>query len=581
MLAIELEFLTGHYVATAYDNRDLPEWPPHPARVFSALVATWASAGKPPAETAALEWLQQQPAPTIYASETHPRDALPVFVPVNDTSVVSPPSTARQRVNDAQQKLAAAKLGGKPKAITRAQKALAKAKQKLRDDTAKRIAASKITSDGMKAAVQLLPGGRNRQARSFPSVNPLDPRVRLSWNATPPSSVRDSLCNMCRRLVRVGHSSSFVRATVLNGKASEITHLDVFNPTKAGPITMRIPMSDQLDKLVTAHESHREVAPRVLPCSYQSYRRGDEMEIQDVQKTLFDPDWYLFVRRDRDPTSNTSGKGLRLPHTATVAVAEALRGALQKHCPRQPPPAIISGHEEDGRPGRDPHLAIVPLPYVASHHADGQILGIAVILPRTASENDRREVADAISEWEQNEQQHGQTPGHHDFVPGQDTPVMRLRMGRAGTMLVQRLVYGQPNLMTLRTSTWTSASHCWVSATPIALDRNPGNLHDRNARKRAKAFAEATKTIQRACTHVRLPQPAYVDVVRAAVLPGTTKPQNFPPFPLERRKHRRVLVHARLWFDEPVAGPVLLGAGRFFGLGLCRPIQLPKPEAKP
>jgi CRISPR-associated protein Csb2 len=30
-------------------------------------------------------------------------------------------------------------------------------------------------------------------------------------------------------------------------------------------------------------------------------------------------------------------------------------------------------------------------------------------------------------------------------------------------------------------------------------------------------------------------------------------------------------VHVELHFRDPVAGPILLGAGRYFGLGLCRP----------
>ena len=44
MLAIEVAFLTGRYVATAYNTRTETEWPPHPARLFSALVATHFSA---------------------------------------------------------------------------------------------------------------------------------------------------------------------------------------------------------------------------------------------------------------------------------------------------------------------------------------------------------------------------------------------------------------------------------------------------------------------------------------------------------------------------------------------------------
>ena len=44
---IEVNFLTGRYVATFHNDRRQPEWPPHPARLFSALVAAWADADEP------------------------------------------------------------------------------------------------------------------------------------------------------------------------------------------------------------------------------------------------------------------------------------------------------------------------------------------------------------------------------------------------------------------------------------------------------------------------------------------------------------------------------------------------------
>jgi CRISPR-associated protein Csb2 len=41
----------------------------------------------------------------------------------------------------------------------------------------------------------------------------------------------------------------------------------------------------------------------------------------------------------------------------------------------------------------------------------------------------------------------------------------------------------------------------------------------------------------------------------------------------------RALTHAVIRFSEPVAGPVILGAGRFVGLGLCRPLDNAEDEA--
>ena len=40
MLALEIECLLGRVLATARDGRDRPEWPPHPGRLFAALLAT-------------------------------------------------------------------------------------------------------------------------------------------------------------------------------------------------------------------------------------------------------------------------------------------------------------------------------------------------------------------------------------------------------------------------------------------------------------------------------------------------------------------------------------------------------------
>lgn len=50
----------------------------------------------------------------------------------------------------------------------------------------------------------------------------------------------------------------------------------------------------------------------------------------------------------------------------------------------------------------------------------------------------------------------------------------------------------------------------------------------------------------------------------------------FMPFPRHGRekKFQRVCVHAELEFEEPVAGPVMLGVGRYFGVGLCGPLEI-------
>src|SRR5690606_7274999 len=45
-------------------------------------------------------------------------------------------------------------------------------------------------------------------------------------------------------------------------------------------------------------------------------------------------------------------------------------------------PPAVSGHEADGSPTRDPHMAVVPLAFAGLPHADGRLLGFALVPPR-------------------------------------------------------------------------------------------------------------------------------------------------------------------------------------------------------
>ena len=63
MFAVAVELLARRYTAMQFNDRSEPEWPPHPARLFYAMVAAWADADEPDeAEHAALpNWYLSQP----------------------------------------------------------------------------------------------------------------------------------------------------------------------------------------------------------------------------------------------------------------------------------------------------------------------------------------------------------------------------------------------------------------------------------------------------------------------------------------------------------------------------------------
>lgn len=551
MLALRIEYLSGRSGSTEYNARDKAEWPPHPARVFSALVEAWGSAeGRSEAERLALEWLETAGPPAICASDVTAREVLMHYVPDNPVSVFS--SRVRRAFEVAREELESARThaetGGGAGAIARrvraAERTLERAREALDADL---CIVEEPNAEELGRARAISPPTRTRQGRFFPSVTPEDAVVHLVWDAQPPSHHREALDTLSRRVVRIGHSTSLVRCSV-HDEAPEPNWVP---DDQHGEAVLRVVGPGQLASLSAEFSRHRETEPRILPCRFQLYRRGPRLSERALSESVFGEDWVTFRRI----------AGPRLATTTATQVALALRGALMSHS-ELPPPESLSGHAEGGGPAQRPHIAFVPLPFVGHEHADGTILGVAVVFPRDTPEADRQAVARAIARWESEHQQEDEQP-----------PVVPLRLGSAGQLDLERIEWGAPRQATLRPRVWCRPSRAWLSVTPVALDRNPGELYSRDPAKAASAHREAMDTIAVACTNIGLPRPARVEVVPSATLSGTVKGRRFPPFPLDRMKTRRVQVHAFLRFEEPVRGPILLGAGRYFGLGLFRPVD--------
>jgi CRISPR-associated protein Csb2 len=145
-LAIRGRLVFGSYDAAASDDTAAYEWPPHPARVFSALVAGAVTAE----HWAALEWLEQQSPPEVWAGD----------------EVLA--SVARSTF-----------------AVTN------------------QIA-------GRKQGNLFLPG-RTNVLRVKPTVNPAEPSFAIVWvNATVPRNYIDAFKDLATRVPYLGRSTSTV-----------------------------------------------------------------------------------------------------------------------------------------------------------------------------------------------------------------------------------------------------------------------------------------------------------------------------------------------------------------------------------
>lgn len=552
MLVLEIEFLTGRYVAKEYNDHHRAEWPPHPARVYSAFVA--AHYEDPPdseaarqREREALAWLAKQPPPDIYAGEASRYNVLDAFVPTNDKSV-------RPEVTRVVNELLEAEHKGDKRAVRRMMQRL----QKLNQQAMQPV--TNPNREVLKRAVSVLPTAPERkQPRTFPSVYPDDPVVQMAWPEEPTQDLRAALERLVERVTRLGHSSSLVRLAWMSSPREPTWIAD-----ETGAHKLRWVSPSQLQELESAFTLHGGVRNRVLPWTPANYRRADDPEPSAPvpgTNVFSDRDWVVFELQGNQ----------RLPIVRAVDVATALRGAVIRAVHEEvcgcdfwqgsdhtPPfrearrcyekiPSAISGHEADGSVCQNPHIAFVALPFVGSTYADGSILGVAAVLPLGLAGEDRRRMLRALGR------------------------VKRLALSPGLSFTIGRVAEPQPHLRTLDPSLWCGEGIVWGTVTPILLDRFPGNLWSRNPDTARRAEQEAEQAIAAACERIGLPKPRVVSL-SAPCFRGSVAADRF------RRRDRRglpprVRVHALIDFGTAIRGPVLLGAGRYVGLGLCRPLR--------
>lgn len=507
---IEVNFLTGRYVATVHNDRKQAEWPPHTSRLFSAMVSAWAEDGQDVTEREALEWLELQEPPNISASDTACRNTVLCYVPVNDTTIIGDSNESEEN------------------AIKTAQK---------------------TGQTSPEEAWKLFPEKRKKQERFYPSVTPYDARVTYVWSKVPQDDTAGVLDSLLSRVTRLGHSSSLVSCRVSTDPPTPNYILSRFGES------IRAVRRGQTDVLVDQYVRHQGVKRRALPYENARYIKNDS------------------GARSQYLTPNTSGNWvvLRLesdsrfwPSTQATRVAAELRSTILNHM-EDPVPEEVSGIGPDGTPATNPHVAFISLPYAGFPHADGRILGIAVSLPRSLKDESRYAVYRAIGRWEDSQ--------GTDKAPDDDVRKIGLKLGSL-PLRASRQVGPEP-LVSLQQGMWGRESRRWVSVTPISLPKHPGSLGKGSASARASAWRKAESAVMLSCEHVGLPRPLRVVVSHEPFIHGAYPAARYPPFEQKGRGGgliRRKLVHASITFEETVRGPLMLGTGRFVGLGLMRPV---------
>ena len=456
MFAFAVHYLSGRSYATHYRDRERPEWPPHPARFFSAMVSALYETGLGQEARAALLWLETLGAPLINVDEVWwERGNVITYVPTNEEPHDSVPSLRNLK----------------------------------------------------------------KQGRSFPSVTLKTPLAYFIWEFSQETEreafVRHeaALRDIASRVTYLGSSASLVSVS-LTISPPEATLI----PDESGELALRVVSAGRLEELELAYR----LGQRPPLGSFRFYRRATPPPPEEAEAESLYQDFLAFRL------------GGSLPIKAAAMLCKAVRDEV----------ARLAGEKGDtlvlGR-GNHPHCAFVALPDVGSKYSDGHLLGFTVLVPRAFEGEDRRAVFLALVELEKQEVLRFGDVGEFEVKPvGED-----IRM------------YG------LRESTWCQPSRVWESVTPVLFDRYP---------IAGKVGLSAGDIIAGSCTLAGLPVPEVVSVGKFSSFTGVP-PADPKFFPLKDAQAGRYAAHVTVEFKEKVKCPVVLGAGRHYGLGLMRPTR--------
>ena len=365
-----------------------------------------------------------------------------------------------------------------------------------------------------------------------------DGQVVFSWPQSDPSdSNRRALGAIVDRVTRLGHSSSFVACRLADDPPDPVWVPQ--NGSAGSAFSLRAMHPGMLASLAVRYESYLQTGfrNRPIPSSTVFYATARDSALDSPPCSgEADSEWILF-ELERSNRQVSSAK--------TALLAKALRGAVISHS-LAPAPRLLVGKDPDGRPTSSPHALFLSLPFVGHHHSDGTVKGLAMLLPSGSDGRERGDILRAVGAWR--------------AASGDER--LRLRLS-SRLVLGLRLVPGfeKPDTTALAQLRWSRPSQRWGSVTALALPRDAHKLRHGSPSDVRRAWRRAEEAVAEACRFAGLPEPATVSVGFDPPVRGGSHTSDYPAFVQNGRK--RLLLHAVVEFEQVVAGPVVLGSGRF------------------
>ncbi len=363
-------------------------------------------------------------------------------------------------------------------------------------------------------------GRAGAEVRPGVRVTPRDPRVVYVWDAVPAREIVRALRRRAARIGYLGTADSPVRVRVHTAITESALPAGLFLPHLEGDVEICVPQKGDVRRWDRMYDDWLERGPSVSRAQFPALRHEARYRSPNAPEAQVDRGKVVaWLRLDAAVSGRRVSTMTTLFKKAVLAAHQRLYGE---------PPPILHGH---GFARRGYDLArFLALPDVGNRWSRGRIHGLALWVPPgcdRATELRTRDAANSIDEiW-----------------------------GGGVTVKVTPWA-GEKRPVAATPWRWTREARCWTTAFPAVHERRvPLDLEE----------------VSRWCAHAGLPRPVAFRSSRGPLVPGAI---DLAPVEINRPGRPGFpYSHLELWFAEPVKGPVVVGAARQRGLGLCTDVR--------
>ena len=365
---------------------------------------------------------------------------------------------------------------------------------------------------------------KGTEVRPGVRVCPRTPLIHYTWDTSPPPA--DTFAALQRRAARIGYlgtADSPARVQVLTDDSlPSLLESQRFAPCPDGQTLVNITQPGDLAVWDRMYEQWLERGPFLSRMQFLALRHKARYRNPATEEQT-SPDRGQVVAWLRVEPA-VSGRRVAV---MTELFKKALLAKYQSTYGE--PPAALHGHGINEK-GHDDLARYLALPDVGFQWSKGLIHGLALWMPPGSASLDLRRACDAALS-------------------------IRTLTGRG----IQVSLVCQDSAIHPRAThpdRWERKSRTWATAVPA--------IHER-----WRSLSLANLAVW--CAHAGLPEPVDFRSTRTPLVPGGI---DLAPSEVHRPgRPVRPYSHIEIRFEEPIPGPVVFGAGRQRGFGLCIPMD--------